>query len=76
MRPPVAELLVGPLRDLGSADPERDAVVVGDATFGRLDHYLGAQDPTQEDIDHVVDFCLAGVRRAGPAPASPRSERT
>ena len=35
MRPPLADLLVEPLHELGSPDPERDAAVIGDIAFGR-----------------------------------------
>jgi AcrR family transcriptional regulator len=63
MRPPVFELLVDPLRQLGSPAPERDAAAIGDVTFGRLDHHLWGPKATSEDIDHVVGFCLAAVRR-------------
>jgi AcrR family transcriptional regulator len=64
MRPPVAELLVEPLRQLGSPDPERDAVAIGDIAFGRLNFHLQGTTATQDDIDHVTDFCLAAVHRS------------
>jgi AcrR family transcriptional regulator len=65
LRPPVAELLVGPLRDLASCDPERDADAIVDVAFGRLDHYLWGPRATPDDLAHVVDFCLAAVHRKG-----------
>jgi hypothetical protein len=38
MRPPLADLLVEPLGELGSPDPKRDAAVIADIAFGRLEH--------------------------------------
>ena len=63
MRPPLADLLVEPLQELGSPDPERDAAVIGDIAFGRLDHHLWGPKATERDVNHVVEFCLAGVAR-------------
>ena len=65
MRPPLADLLVEPLHELGSPDPERDAAVIGDITFGRLEHHLWGPKATERDVNHVVEFCLAGVTRRG-----------
>ena len=63
MRPPVSELLVDPLSQLGSPDPERDAAAIADVAFGRLEYHLWGPRPTAEDIGHVIEFCLAAVRR-------------
>jgi AcrR family transcriptional regulator len=63
--PPLADLLVEPLRQLGSPDSERDAAAIADISFGRLDHHLWGPKATQEDVDHVIDFCLAAARRRG-----------
>jgi AcrR family transcriptional regulator len=62
-RPPLAGLLVEPLRQLGSPDPDRDAAVIADIAFGRLDHHLWGPEATRDDVAHVVDFCLAAVAR-------------
>jgi hypothetical protein len=62
-RPPVANLLVEPLHRLGSPDPERDAAVIGDIAFGRLDHHLWGPKATAADVSHAVEFCLAAVER-------------
>jgi AcrR family transcriptional regulator len=62
-RPPLAGLLVEPLRQLGSPDPERDAVVIADIAFGRLDYHLWGPEATSDDVSHVVHFCLAAASR-------------
>ena len=62
MREPVAALLVEPLRSAGRSDPERDAQVVAEAVFGRMTTFLWAgRAPSVEDVEHLVDFCVAGV---------------
>jgi AcrR family transcriptional regulator len=63
IRPPLAGLLVERLRQLGSPDPERDAAVITDIAFGRLDYHLWGPEATRGDVAHVVDFCLAAVAR-------------
>jgi AcrR family transcriptional regulator len=55
-------LLVGPLKAVGSADPERDAEVISAMVFGRLDGFLWVAPPTDDDVAHVIGFCLAGIR--------------
>src|SRR5262245_9243319 len=59
--PAITELLDAPLRDLGVADPTRDAAAITDVVFGRLDHYLWVEAPTDDDIEHLVSFCLRAV---------------
>lgn len=60
----LAALLVGPVRDLGSADPVRDARTATAATTSlMLDHLWRGTTPTEEDLEHVVVFCLGGIRR-------------
>jgi AcrR family transcriptional regulator len=66
MRPPLADLLVEPLRELGSPDPDRDAAVIADIAFGRLDHHLWGPKATRDDVAHVIEFCLAAVARRAP----------
>jgi AcrR family transcriptional regulator len=59
---PLATLLRDPLADLGSADPALDAALIANAVVGQLSDYLwGRVRPSPEEIDHVVDFCLAAV---------------
>jgi AcrR family transcriptional regulator len=51
-------LLVDPLEALGSADPERDAAVICQATMGRMQEFLWQGiTPTKTDIEHLVGFC-------------------
>jgi AcrR family transcriptional regulator len=63
VRPPLADLLVPPLTDLGSPDPGRDAIAIADIARGRLDYHLWGPKATEDDVTHVIDFCLAAVRR-------------
>ena len=63
-RPPALDaLMIAPLHALGSADPERDAATISAAVFGRLQHFLWDVAPTDDDIEHLVAFCLAAIRR-------------
>jgi AcrR family transcriptional regulator len=65
---PLAQLLHGPLLALGSRDPERDGSVMVQAVMGRMEDFLWRRvQPTDEDVSHLVGFCLAGVveRRRG-----------
>jgi AcrR family transcriptional regulator len=56
------ELLVDPLRDLGSADPQRDADAVFVCTVGTMRRYVDSTDqPGRKDISHLVGFCLRGL---------------
>jgi len=59
------ELLREPFAALGSRDPELDAALVTYAVFGRLSELLwdGAH-ADRDEIDHLVEFCLAAVRRS------------
>jgi len=64
-RSSLAKLLVQPMHDLGSIDPERDASSVCDTALGRLEHFLWRREaPTPDDIEHVVNFCLRAVSPA------------
>jgi AcrR family transcriptional regulator len=61
---PLAALLRVPFTALGSTDPDLDASLVAHAVVGQLaDHLWRHQRPTPAEIDHVVAFCLAAVRR-------------
>ncbi len=60
---PLAELIVEPVRELGSADPERDAAVICQAVMGRMGEFLWrCAPPSETDIAHLVQFCTAAVR--------------
>jgi AcrR family transcriptional regulator len=62
IREALAHLLEEPLGIVGSADPERDASVVGHAVMGRMEEFLWRQvPPRSEDVSHLVEFCLAAV---------------
>ena len=61
---PLASLLRDPFAALGSADPELDASLVAHAVVGRLsDHLWAGAGPTEADIDHIAEFCLAAISR-------------
>jgi AcrR family transcriptional regulator len=59
--PGLVELLLAPIAELGSPDPESDAAAIVDVVFGRLDHFLWVSPPTEGDIERVVGFCLRAV---------------
>ncbi|MET0147022.1 MAG: TetR/AcrR family transcriptional regulator [Ilumatobacteraceae bacterium] len=54
--------LHGPLRELGSIDPDRHAVYLADLTLGVLNRAL-ARDvaPSRADVEALTRFCLAGI---------------
>lgn len=61
----VAELLVEPLRRLGSADAERDAFVASCAAFAVMEEFLWTEElPSEADVDHLVAWVVRGGRRA------------
>lgn len=56
------ELLVDPIEQLGRPDPQRDADAVFNCTIGVMRGYVDSRSqPGQQDIDHLVRFCLAGL---------------
>ncbi|WP_431238405.1 TetR/AcrR family transcriptional regulator [Mycolicibacterium aichiense] len=56
------ELLVEPIRQLGSNDPQRDADAVFVCTVGTMRRYVNSTDqPGRKDINHLVGFCLRGL---------------
>ncbi|PND58954.1 TetR family transcriptional regulator [Mycobacterium sp. ENV421] len=56
------ELLVEPIRQLGSSDPQRDADAVFVCTVGTMRRYVNSTDqPGRKDINHLVGFCLGGL---------------
>jgi AcrR family transcriptional regulator len=59
---PMRDLLVRPLTELGSADPERDAAAVFTTITGAIRlHTASATEPGEADVAHLVDFCLAAT---------------
>jgi AcrR family transcriptional regulator len=61
---PVASLLHGPFRALGSEAPELDAALAAHATFGLLSDSLWQRvEPTHQETEHVIGFCLRAVSR-------------
>jgi hypothetical protein len=54
-------LLEAPLEAMGSVDPARDAAAISAAVFGRLDAFLWVAPPTDDDVTHVVRFCLGAL---------------
>jgi len=63
-RAPQAEiyrLLVSPLEAVGTLDPERDAAAISAVVFGRLDAFLWVAPPSEDDIAHVIRFCLGAI---------------
>ena len=58
----LAILLVAPLAELGSAEPELDAALLAHAVVGRLsDHLWDRVGPTPAEVERVAAFCLAAV---------------
>jgi AcrR family transcriptional regulator len=60
----LAAALIGPIRELGSPDPERDArAMTAVVTSLMLDHLWRRTRPTEADLEHALAFALAGVQR-------------
>jgi AcrR family transcriptional regulator len=58
----LAPLLREPFAQLGSADPDADAMLVAHAAVGTLSDFLWRRArPTRAEIDHFAEFCLAAV---------------
>jgi AcrR family transcriptional regulator len=58
----LATLLRDPFAELGSRDADADARLAAHATVGLMSDMLGQRvQPSHDDIDHVVAFCLAAV---------------
>jgi AcrR family transcriptional regulator len=61
----LADLIVDPVVDLGSLDAERDSVVIAHATMGLMREFLWrSEEPTEDDVAHLVRFCTTAVRTA------------
>lgn len=61
--PETDHMLADALRDAGSPDPERDAAAISLVTFGRLEQFLWQSPPRDDDVEHLIEFCLAAIRR-------------
>ncbi len=74
---PLAELLHGPLTELGSSNPELDGLLLAHATLGRLtDHLRFRSQPSRAEVDHLVELCLrAADASAKPTDANGRRRR-
>jgi AcrR family transcriptional regulator len=58
----LGHMLVGPMRQAGSHEPELDAEVIQEAVTGSLRRHLTALTaPDQKERDHIVAFCLRGL---------------
>jgi len=52
------------LAELGSAHPDFDASLAAHAVVGALsDHLWQRSRPTRDEVDRIVEFCLAAARR-------------
>jgi hypothetical protein len=59
---PLRDLLIEPVKALGSSDVDRDVESVFCCTSAKLRRYVGSADrPGPDDIAHVVRFCLKGL---------------
>jgi AcrR family transcriptional regulator len=62
----VWQVLVEPVRAVGSAEPERDAYLIGKLVFAVLYEALWADEPPDDDDLLAVEaFCLAGLTVSG-----------
>jgi AcrR family transcriptional regulator len=60
---PMRDLLTEPVAALGSKDTRRDADAVFHCTVAAMRRYLdSAERPVSADVDHLVKFCLRGIR--------------
>jgi AcrR family transcriptional regulator len=58
----LAPRLREPFAQLGSRDPDADAMLAAHAAVGRLSDYLSQRvQPTRAEIEHITEFCLAAV---------------
>ncbi|HEY9311036.1 helix-turn-helix domain-containing protein [Williamsia sp.] len=59
---PMASLLHEPFTELGSAEPDFDALLASHAVLGMLADYLWRRvEPSAADIDRIYEFCLRTV---------------
>ncbi|HEY6532170.1 MAG TPA: TetR/AcrR family transcriptional regulator [Acidimicrobiales bacterium] len=60
---PLVDLLVGPLAELGSTDPDLDAAMIAHGVVGRMsDRLWEGTRPSPAETAHLVAFALAAVR--------------
>jgi AcrR family transcriptional regulator len=58
----LAELLRGPLAQLGAIDPQRDSMTAGVLIMGMLNHFLWQDgNLTARDVDHLIGFVVSGA---------------
>jgi AcrR family transcriptional regulator len=61
----VARLLLPVVRDLGSPDPDRDALAATGTLVSAMETFVWSErSPTLEDVDHLTAFLLAALTRA------------
>jgi len=73
---PLAELIVGPLAELGSVDSRRDAALVTYAAMGLMRESLWQYvSPSPEDEAHLLGFCTAAVGAQGARAEGPGTTR-
>ncbi len=57
------DLLLEPLTLLGSTHVELDALTIYEATMGTMSRHLTMQTaPTPQECDHLIAFCIHGLR--------------
>lgn len=61
---PMRDLLLEPLRDLGAAEPERDAEAVFTTVSGVIRRHAAAgSQPDEAEVAHLVRFCVRAISR-------------
>ncbi|WGL54007.1 TetR/AcrR family transcriptional regulator [Nocardioides sp. BP30] len=61
----MAALLLPVVRDLGSPDPERDAIAATGTLVAAMESFVWSEhSPTPQDVDHLTAFLIAAVTRA------------
>jgi AcrR family transcriptional regulator len=71
---PLAQLLAESYAELGSADPPLHAALATHAVLGRVaDHLWQGSQPTAQELDSIVEFCLRAVETPGPGRRTRRS---
>ncbi|WP_194829870.1 TetR/AcrR family transcriptional regulator [Nocardia sp. XZ_19_231] len=59
LRAQIADLLTGPLGELGSADPARDALVASCAMFATMEQFLWSESiPSAADAEHLLQWIV------------------
>ena len=61
----LAESFVGPVAELGAADPVRAARTVATSAVAAMQYHLFKEEaPGEDELEHLVSFLLAGVASA------------